>query len=524
MAAAFSSYWRCDDDGDGIPNIADTDSDDDGCFDRAEGGSTGTGGVYTGPVDANGVPLAVQNGTGGQDPPVLNYTPTYTDKAQNRKDHGCNLHIEGNVFVDTNGGTVNGTAYAASGVKELPANNNLIAYLVDVNGKVVDSSYVQPDGTYYLNKVNPNTTYTVRVTKTPATKIAPGDNAPTSSTLPTGFVSTGEGIGVNATPDATVNTVQTVMVGTVNLPQVNFGIQEPPTANNVTLAAVTNPGGTNNSVELNTEFGGTNPVSNKISAIKITAFPTGATSITIGGTTYTTLAAITAAYPNGITTNAAGQPSVSIKVDPAATGATSVTIPYKTIDEAGAESPSAGSVVVQYSAPLSVDLISFYARQNGDAINLTWRTVNEKDFSHFEVQKGIKANEISTINSVKGNTKGSYDFVDQTANTGINYYRLKMVDLDGTFEYSKVLTINYEKNGNSVVLNNPTLGNVIQVKSTVKNPTFALYTMTGKKVNIKVSAHGNLFDITSLTSIFNGVYNLVITGNGVSKSIKVVLK
>jgi len=99
---------------------------------------------------------------------------------------------------------------------------------------------------------------------------------------------------------------------------------------------------------------------------------------------------------------------------------------------------SAGAVDV----PLPVELASFTAHVAGCNVELFWRTAMEINFDYFSLERsfdGRAYEEIKLINSI-GGFGSAYQFIDSDANAQ-NYYRLKMVDLDGTFEYSEVLNV-----------------------------------------------------------------------------------
>ena len=73
-----------------------------------------------------------------------------------------------------------------------------------------------------------------------------------------------------------------------------------------------------------------------------------------------------------------------------------------------------------------------------------WTTESEKNASLFEIEKSINAKlwtNVGTI-SATGNTsqRKNYVFTDKNPSTQ-NYYRLKMIDRDGSFEYSKVVSV-----------------------------------------------------------------------------------
>ncbi len=91
--------------------------------------------------------------------------------------------------------------------------------------------------------------------------------------------------------------------------------------------------------------------------------------------------------------------------------------------------------------PLPVTLTEFRARERGCEVELFWTTESEEDFAHFELEWSGNGQNFSTLERVKargGNFSQYYQYKDRQA-AAFNYYRLKMIDLDGSFEYSKVI-------------------------------------------------------------------------------------
>ena len=90
---------------------------------------------------------------------------------------------------------------------------------------------------------------------------------------------------------------------------------------------------------------------------------------------------------------------------------------------------------------LPVELSQFDANTEGGKNNLTWRTESEKDNSHFDIERSTDGTTFRNIGQVKGNNKpSSYQYTDAAPFT-TSYYRLKQVDNDGKFAYSKVVSI-----------------------------------------------------------------------------------
>ncbi len=93
---------------------------------------------------------------------------------------------------------------------------------------------------------------------------------------------------------------------------------------------------------------------------------------------------------------------------------------------------------------LPVELTQFNGRPNGCLVDLQWHTESEENFSHFELERSDNGRDFEKIADVEG-TGGagipySYNYLDKNAGVQ-NYYRLKMIDLDGTFDLSKVISV-----------------------------------------------------------------------------------
>lgn len=248
--------------------------------------------------------------------------------------------VSGTVFNDVNGlkdNIINGTGTNAGGLN---------AYLVDTFSNVVAVTPVASDGTYSFSGLNPKY-YTVRL----STNVAAAGNPAPAVALPTSptsqWVSTGEGTA--AAGDGTVNTITAAPVtlaGLSDVAGVNFGIEQRPFASTNTAPVQPNPGGTIAVAVPPATFGGTDAAPGTVDSIRISAFPTNTTTITINGTPYNS-----GNFPAGGVTIAApgGQPPVgAITVDPT-TGAVTVGITFFVIDNAGVPSTLSGLANVPFS-------------------------------------------------------------------------------------------------------------------------------------------------------------------------------
>lgn len=98
-----------------------------------------------------------------------------------------------------------------------------------------------------------------------------------------------------------------------------------------------------------------------------------------------------------------------------------------------------------FGGNLPVELTSFSATKIGKDIKLTWSTSTEINNFGFEIERSVFKGEWNKIGFVNGNGNSNspknYSFVDDKTSTGRYSYRLKQIDNDGQFEYSKVIEI-----------------------------------------------------------------------------------
>ncbi len=97
--------------------------------------------------------------------------------------------------------------------------------------------------------------------------------------------------------------------------------------------------------------------------------------------------------------------------------------------------------------PLPIVLGGFKASFTKGSVDLQWETLSEENFDYFEIQHSLNGKEFAVVGEVKGNgwstERVQYNFVHVPQKFGRNYYRLRAIDFDGTYEtfYSVAIDI-----------------------------------------------------------------------------------
>lgn len=101
-------------------------------------------------------------------------------------------------------------------------------------------------------------------------------------------------------------------------------------------------------------------------------------------------------------------------------------------------------IQARYSSTLPVTLVSFIAKQTEqNNVKLFWVSAEEINTSHFIIERSTDAVRFESAGTVKADGSGGYSFSDNLLNsTAAGYYRLKIVDFDGSVQYSNVIRIN----------------------------------------------------------------------------------
>jgi hypothetical protein len=151
----------------------------------------------------------------------------------------------------------------------------------------------------------------------------------------------------------------------------------------------------------------------------------------------------------------------------------------------------AGTQTIVGALPLT--LISFTGNTiNTNEVQLQWQTAQEINTKDFEIEWSIDGSRFEKISmqSAAGNSSQTlhYSYTHNQPVTGTNYYRLKMVDIDGRFTYSPVIVISNNAELFSVKIFPNPVADILQLhihaekKETI---LFNLFNTEGKKIDSK---------------------------------------
>ena len=163
---------------------------------------------------------------------------------------------------------------------------------------------------------------------------------------------------------------------------------------------------------------------------------------------------------------------------------------------------------------LPVNLINFDGKADeANRVRLAWSTAQEANSSHFEVQRskdGTTWNGIGTVSAL-GESKiaHSYTFLDLNPLSGDNLYRLRMVDQDATFAFSRIINVKLETAFSLNLFPNPASDKLkIEASNGTVVQKVQIYSLLGKLVKEVASPKQGEINVQSLAA---GAYTVRIT-------------
>ena len=180
---------------------------------------------------------------------------------------------------------------------------------------------------------------------------------------------------------------------------------------------------------------------------------------------------------------------------------------------------------VDGSNPLPITLVSFTAKEEDGAIKLEWQTASEMNNDHFTIERSGNGVDFQDLIVVEGaatsNGLRNYAEWDRSPIDGINYYRLRQTDFDGSFTTSGIVSVRYDAVDLAItVIASPDA--ITAYHSFGEESRFEVLDMSGRTLLSGRSDQKGTTMITIDASIPNGAYLLRITEGPRSESARFI--
>jgi len=184
---------------------------------------------------------------------------------------------------------------------------------------------------------------------------------------------------------------------------------------------------------------------------------------------------------------------------------------------------------------LPIELLYIRGEALDQSNKITWASATEENSSHFEVERSSDGITFEMIGIVAANgntvTNQSYVLLDEKPLQGIGYYRLKMVDLDDTFEYSNVVSVSFNKKNNEIQLSispNPATDVVHFAisKDEINNAIIEIHSITGQLIFQKMVNKNDTnprFDWNTEGAV-KGIYIATLTSGNERRMEKIIIQ
>lgn len=162
---------------------------------------------------------------------------------------------------------------------------------------------------------------------------------------------------------------------------------------------------------------------------------------------------------------------------------------------------------------LPIELVSFKGEIDADLdcsnakINLSWNTLTELNAKSFEIERGKYGNfeSLGIVEAIgESNRLQSYSFEDNQPLEGRVYYRLKMIDNDGTFKYSNIISINNCDERTLEFAPNPTNSSIF-ITGDLEGLEIKIFNNNGQEYPVKIQGINDGFRL-DMTSFPIGIY------------------
>jgi SdrD B-like domain/Secretion system C-terminal sorting domain len=165
---------------------------------------------------------------------------------------------------------------------------------------------------------------------------------------------------------------------------------------------------------------------------------------------------------------------------------------------------------------LPVQLLSFNAQPQGSQVALTWKVTEQLNISSYFVEHSINGTSFTAIQAVTANTNtdATYNAMHANPASGINYYRIRIVNADGSVKYSEVRTVIFNGKGTLSIFPNPANDKVnVQLPETWQGKTISIKIINqlGQIMIQRQFVNASQVESIDVSKLSPGIYNIRLT-------------
>ncbi|MBS1496391.1 MAG: T9SS type A sorting domain-containing protein [Bacteroidetes bacterium] len=187
------------------------------------------------------------------------------------------------------------------------------------------------------------------------------------------------------------------------------------------------------------------------------------------------------------------------------------------------------------AAPLPVTLTAFAVNYNNSVANVNWTTEQEINLSKYEILRSINGSDFQTINTIASRNslaKQNYTYQDNNipAAASVLYYKLRIIDKDGSYKYSNVVTVKVTAASakDFLITPNPASTNAQIRFNAIKSgqAQIIVFDAAGKAVlqqQASVLAGNNSIALNNIVNLSEGMYTVRMIVNNESFSSKLIV-
>ena len=192
-----------------------------------------------------------------------------------------------------------------------------------------------------------------------------------------------------------------------------------------------------------------------------------------------------------------------------------------------------GRVIVTVNTVLPVKLSDIKAFEKQSGIQIGWTAYSEENLSEYQIERSANGSVFTVIGEVTARNSLSetkYDFFDSSPLQGVNFYRLKSIDIDAKYGFSNIIKINLDKRVKDITIYpNPVMGSYISFQSAdlaKGNYSVKAFNTAGQQVyNNRFTHHGGAISQTIQlpTGIKSGMYSMQLENDAVKVMSKIFM-